>query len=288
MKRSTIRSRCKRVAILACAFGVGLVAADRMMSARLLADSASQPTIGPATDATTVPSDSQPASRPAVPAEVRAWLDALRVAPPIAVEGTLRQQFDVAGVTRDNRIEIHGSAKSPTEFRHVAKGSVEVVADGKRVTVLDPESRQFRGTDLGDRVPDDVLAILRQQNPLLALAVEPDAERALLPNDATNVRRIDADSIGLDADGIHVTLRRGADGKLAGVGYDFGDSIKARGATAVRSAMALIEYAKVEPRAEQSYRFDAPRDSREVAASPASKPTTRGDKLPSTTEPADD
>ena len=70
--------------------------------------------------------------------------------------------------------------------------------------------------------------------------------------------------------------------------YDFADALKGRGATAINMATATIEYASVEASADETYKFDPPRDARDVGPSPASKPADSGDKLPSTTAPSDD
>ncbi|RYG80927.1 TlpA family protein disulfide reductase, partial [bacterium] len=271
---STRRTTARRLATIAIAFAVGLVAADRMMISRSVAD-----------DATTTPATAPAASRPTIPADAQATLDRITAAyagRPLEVAGTFEQHFDVAGVRRDHTAKIGGVVRSDTTFRHETEGELLVVADGTKGHVLDLKQKLFRSGELGS---SNARPIVGLQNPALAVAIEGDAARALVPDGATNVRALaaaDLDGrslagVGFEVDGIKIEVRVPAAGAatIDRVTYDYADYLAANGAADVKRATAAARYERSGPPAEGAnaddrFAFVAPADAREATNAAAS------------------
>ena len=257
----------RRVATFALAFAVALVVADRMMTARSVADDAA--TTRPAT--ATAPA----ATRPTIPADAQAILDRITAAyaqTPLEVAGTFEQHFDVAGIRREQSLAIRGVARSDTTFRHETANALVVVADGKEGHVYDVQRKQFRSEPLNVSKARAIVAI---QNPALAVAIEGNATLGLVPDAATNVHRLAADpldGVGFDLEGTSVEVRVAAGGTIDRVRYDFVAYLTGRGAADVKRAEAIVRYAKSgtaegDANADARFAFVPPADARELTGS---------------------
>jgi thiol-disulfide isomerase/thioredoxin len=268
------RRQIRGTLTIAIAFAVGLVAADRMMTSRsVAADEAA--TTAPSTGPTSAPA----ASRPTIPSDAQAVLDRITAAyaqRPIEVLGTFEQHFDVAGIRQDSSAKITGVARSGSTFRHETEGQVLVVADGTKGHVLDLKQKVFRSADVAE---SNARPIVSLQNPALAVAVEGDAAKALIPDAATDVRKLDAADaegqslvgIGFDVGGTKVEVRVPAEGPatIARVTYDFANYLSSNGAADVKRATAVARYERSGPpgdgaNADDRFAFVAPADAREA------------------------
>ena len=244
--------KIRRVIVLSTAFIAGLWIADRWMATSSLADDAStQPTSKPAT------------IRPAVDADARAILDRLATTYttfPLRIEGQISSDFDIAGIVDSKTQAITAIAQSPKVYRHEANDKLLVTSDGTTLHLFDIAANQYADAKVGDEAADatsthaDVLTILREQNPVLFIAlgndpvdaISLDGAKVSTSPPATEDGRL-FDRVGSTADGVTRTFWIDRErGTIDRVAYDFAEQLTARGAAQVKRASVTVRYAKTE------------------------------------------
>jgi peroxiredoxin/outer membrane lipoprotein-sorting protein len=238
---------------------------------------------------TTQPSAAQPSIAAAhVTADARALLDKIRDSyaklNTLDVSGAVAIAFDGGGQQRNEHAQFTGAFRSPNKFRHDMKDETTIVSSGdkvytflvqKNVYVADaaPKSRS-------DGLPDQVNALLMDQDPSLAMAMSPDAS-SLLVNGASDVSMGDPQHV----DGtIYPTLKIVQDDEdeavtidpktnlIHSVRHDLSRSVKRQGIPNVKSALVTVDYTPVAADAKPAivaFDWTPPADAKPYTAPPA-------------------
>ncbi|HEY0010168.1 MAG TPA: hypothetical protein VGB55_15695 [Tepidisphaeraceae bacterium] len=245
-----------------------------------------------------------PASRPVESAEAATILASAKAAylaaETLAVEGTIRGDFDVANRTKQHAYTFTSAASGAGRFFHrirdeAGRDVLIAASDGKQLTLYNARRNAYATLPASpERVPAEKLAdvftaLMLDGDPstLLLLCSEPDE---LLRKGAT---RIEADPAKADHP---VLLWESADEKrrlifdagtklLRQVEIDYEPLFKARDTNGFKRALVTIEYGKIainEPVDEAQFAFKPPRTASEFvlnselmqsdSASPATQP----------------
>ena len=241
----------RRIGTFVIAFAVGVWVCDRWMTPATAAVDA--PTTAPSTrPATTrVATTRAAATGPTLSPEVAAIAQRVRVAyakRPLRLRATLTTDFDVAGLEKRDTVAITAAAADATHFLHRSGGELTVAGNGESVHVLDVAQNVYWKTSLGDVAtpPEDVRALLAQQNPALAIAAAGDVASVIAPSPGAKVERVaDETKSGVLttlADGTTVRFAFTPDDTIASVQWDYAELLRQRGATDIKRAIATLTY----------------------------------------------
>jgi len=166
------------------------------------------------------------------------------------IEATTSLKIDATGRQVDRSQKIESVVSTGGRFRHEQSGRLLVMGDGTLVVVYDMVSKTFtRSTpEPGDYPGPEARLILRDQNPLLLLALTDSMGIETLPTDS-KVSTLDAD-VGPSIWVEEPDVRRGYSFEktmLKQVRSDLSRLLSSQGVTGVKDATALVDYTKVEP-----------------------------------------
>jgi thiol-disulfide isomerase/thioredoxin/outer membrane lipoprotein-sorting protein len=138
----------------------------------------------------------KPTTEPSYPPQVAALLDQLRdayaQASSLELSGTISFKFEGGGEERDEAAPFTAVFRAPNQFRHEVKDDLMVVCTGKKgYAYLPAKNQYFEFTAPAERdtkdLPDALVNVLSEQNPMLLLALSPDAGKRLVTG-ATDVQ----------------------------------------------------------------------------------------------------
>jgi thiol-disulfide isomerase/thioredoxin/outer membrane lipoprotein-sorting protein len=196
-----------------------------------------------------------------VTADARALLDKVRDSyanlNALDVSGNFEFAFDGGGQLKNDRAQFAGAFRSPNKFRHDVKDETTIVCNGDKLFTFQVRKNVYL-TDQApksraDGLPDQVNALLMDQDPSLALALAPDASTLLIAGaldvstgNALQVNGTNYPTLKIVQDDEDETVVIDPKTNLIhSVQHDQIRSVKRQGVANVKTAMLTINYTPV-------------------------------------------
>lgn len=230
--------RVRGVVVFVTAFLVGTWVAGYFLNAQT--EQVTAPTTAPSTQAVI-----DPAAMPVVNRLAAAYAKR-----PIRITGSLSIDFDVAEIKQQRTQKLAASVLSPMQFSHDIENELQIVGDGKQITVLDRRSNQYMtrkpdSPEQGIEAQPFLVAMLREQNPGLLLALSDGSTQLLFAGKRVSLVESKDGIDVLAVSDEEITSRwsvKTASGEIERIEMDFKSSLEKQGATQVRRAQSTLQF----------------------------------------------